>query len=383
MLNKSVTVIDVRSSEITAVVAERGVNNTFIIKSSFTAPYDGYAEGKFLDVNGFGEALASVVRRTLAACGDKVRTVYVGVPGEFTLVRVTDNVISFSSLKKVSRQDVRALENASAPAPEKGLRLITSGCLYYVLSDMRRVVSPVGMLTDSLRGRLCHYLASTVYTECVESVLSQFGGINKINFLPAVHAEAMYLIAPEKRDEYAVLFDFGYISSTYSVICGNGVVYSESFSLGAGHLALYLTETMEMPYDVAVAMLEKVNLNSREGASAMLEYSWQDKFYRYPAAEVKEKLREALDGICETIEECRQNFTERNTDYKTLYVTGESALKIRGAVDHVSGRLVTNVSVIAPQVPYYDKPEFSSLFSLMDMALKDRESHSLFGFLNK
>ena len=77
MLNKSVTVIDVRSSEITAVVAERGVNNTFIIKSSFTAPYDGYAEGKFLDVNGFGEALASVVRRTLAACGDKVRTVYV------------------------------------------------------------------------------------------------------------------------------------------------------------------------------------------------------------------------------------------------------------------------------------------------------------------
>ena len=113
---------------------------------------------------------------------------------------------------------MRALENASAPAPEKGLRLITSGCLYYVLSDMRRVCFPVGMLTDSLRGRLCHYLASTVYTECVESVLSQFGGINKINFLPAVHAEAMYLIAPEKRDEYAVLFDFGYISSTYSVI---------------------------------------------------------------------------------------------------------------------------------------------------------------------
>ena len=48
----------------------------------------------------------------------------------------------------------------------------------------------------------------------------------------------MYLLAPEKRDEYAVLLDFGYISSTYSVACGNGVVYSESFSLGTGHLAL-------------------------------------------------------------------------------------------------------------------------------------------------
>lgn len=38
MLNKSVAVVDVRSSDITAVVAERGVNNTFVIKSKFSSP---------------------------------------------------------------------------------------------------------------------------------------------------------------------------------------------------------------------------------------------------------------------------------------------------------------------------------------------------------
>ena len=380
MLNKSVTVIDVRSSEVTAVVAERGVNNTFIIKSSFTAPYEGYAEGQFLDANSFCDALSSVVRRTLSACGDKAGSVYVGVPGEFTCVSVTENVISFSSLKKVARSDVRALKNASLPQDRKGWKLIRSGCLYYVLSDMRRVVEPVGMLTDSLRGRLCHYICSTVFTDMVESVLDRFRGISSVNYIPTVHAEALYLIPPEQRDEYAVLFDFGYISSTYSVICGNGVAYSESFSLGAGHLALYLTEVMDMPYEVATAMLGMVNLNSKDASSANLEYSWQGRYYKYPASEVKEKLREALDGICETIEECRQNFSERNTDYKTLCVTGESALAVRGATDHISGRLVRNISVIAPGVPYYDKPKFSSLFSLIDMALKDRENASFFSF---
>lgn len=380
MLNKSVAVIDVRSSEITAVVAERGVNNTFIIKSSFTSEYDGYAEGQFLDVNGFDQALASVVKRTLSACGDKVKSVYVGVPGEFTQVVNSDNVISFSSLKKVTRSDVKALESVSLPSVRKGWRLIRSGCLYYVLSDMRRVVSPVGMLTDSLRGRLCHYLCSSAYCDCVENCLLKFGGIAEINFIPSVHAEAMYLIPPEKRDEYAVLFDFGFISSSYSVICGNGVAYSESFSLGAGHLALYLTEVMEMPYEVALAILSNVNLNSKEGAATMLEHSFGGRLYRYTASEVKEKLREALDGICETIEECRQNYTERNLDYKTLYMTGESALTVRGASDHISGRLVRTVSVISPQIPYYDKPQFSSLFSLIDMALKDRESKSFFRF---
>ena len=381
MLNKSVAVVDVRSSEITAVVAERGVNGTFVIKSKFSSGYDGYAEGQLIDVRSFSDALRFVVKSTLNACGDKVRALYVGVPGEFTNVVVTDNVISFSSMKKVGSSDVKALGASSVPPQKKGWRLVRSGCLYYVLSDMRRVVEPVGMLTDSLRGRLCHYLCSSAFCECVENALEQFGGITKINFIPSVHAEAMYLVPPEKRDEYAVLCDFGFISSTYSVICGNGVVFSESFSLGTGHLALYLMETLDVPYDVALSMLGKVNLNAREGAAAMVEQQGGDgKTYRFPASELKEKLREGLDGICEAIEECGRGFTEKNTDYKTLYMTGESALSLRGAADHISGRLVRTVSVISPQIPYYDKPQFSSLFSLLDTALKDKENSSFLRF---
>lgn len=135
-----------------------------------------------------------------------------------------------------------------------------------------------------------------------------------------------------------------------------------------------------MPYQVALELLEKVNLNSKDSPGAALEEQFEGKFYRFTASEVKEKVREALDGICETIEECRRNFTEKNTDYKTLYLTGESALAVRGAADHISGRLVQTVTVIAPQIPYYDKPQYSSLFSLVDMALTDAEKSSV---LNK
>ena len=380
MLNKSVALIDVRSSEITAVVAERGVNKTFIIKSSFTANYDGYAEGQFLDARGFGEALASVMKRTLAACGDRAGTVWVCVPGEFTRIVNTDNVLSFQGTRKVKRADIVSLERSSLPEAGKGWELVRSGCLYYVLSDMRRIVDPVGMLTDSLRGRLCHYLCSSSFCECVRNALSQFRSVSAVNFIPAVHAEAMYLIPPERRDEYAVLLDLGFISSSYSVACGNGVVYSESFSLGTGHIAVYLMESLGVPYQVALELLEKVNLNSKDSPGTALEEQFEGKFYRFTASEVKEKVREALDGICETIEECRRNFTEKNTDYKTLYLTGESALAVRGAADHISGRLVQTVTVIAPQIPYYDKPQYSSLFSLVDMALTDAEKSSV---LNK
>ena len=54
-----------------------------------------------------------------------------------------------------------------------------------------------------------------------------------------------------------------------------------------------------------------------------------------------------------------------------MLVTGEGIKVVRGTADHLAGRLVKNVDVIAPKVPYYDKPHFSSMLSLLNMALED------------
>jgi hypothetical protein len=84
---------------------------------------------------------------------------------------------------------------------------------------------------------------------------------------------------------------------------------------------------------------------------------------------LRDLIREGLDGICETIEECRQAYTGKDLSGKTLYVTGEGINAIRGAAEHLSSRLVTQVEVISPNLPYYDKPQFSSIFSLLAAAL--------------
>ncbi len=47
MRNKSVAVLDIRSAEIVAAVAQKGVNNTFILKSKYALPYDGFAPLRF------------------------------------------------------------------------------------------------------------------------------------------------------------------------------------------------------------------------------------------------------------------------------------------------------------------------------------------------
>ena len=64
MQKTQVAVIDVGSSKITAMVGERGVNKTFIIKARKDYPYEGFADGEFFD--------AASVKKILFSAADFV-----------------------------------------------------------------------------------------------------------------------------------------------------------------------------------------------------------------------------------------------------------------------------------------------------------------------
>ena len=371
MRKKSVAILDIRSLEITAVVGERGVNNTFIIKSKYSCAYDGYAEGEMVDENSFLSAVKDVVKSTVALGG--IKTFYVGVPAEFTRVVQSDKVMSFPSAKKITFDDCEYLAGMSMPEDSKDYRTIRHSCMYYVLSDKRKMIDPVGTISDSLHGKFCFYQCSNKFINSISNAFKEISAVTDIKLIPSVYAEAIYLIPPEQRDECAVLFDLGYISSSYSVVHGNGIAFCESFSIGIGHLAVYLMTELDIPFEVASALLSQLNLNAKETLGGSIECMYEGKNYKYSAIILRDKVREGLDGICETIEECIQSFKGKNLDSKPMFITGESVKTVRGTVEHISNRLVKNIEVIAPQVPYYDKPQFSSLLSLLDTALTDEE----------
>lgn len=369
MRNKSVAVLDVRSTEICAAIAEKGVNNTFIIKSKYSRPYEGYAEGELLDVDDFVKAVNEAVTKTLSSVSAPVKEIFVSVPGEFTSAVQTDKVLAFQSAQRISSRHIAAITANSAPAEKRGETLIGNGALYYVLSDKRKLSDPIGMTSDSLRARLVFFTCKTVFIDTVKRALGGFTSLKTLHFYPQEQMEGQYLFNAEQRDGYSALFDFGAISSTFSVIYGRGVAYSESFSVGVYHVAVLLMEALDIPYNVAVALIKQVNLNARDRQSATEEYFDNGNKYSFSATELRSLIREGLDGVCEMVEACIQSFADKDMTGAPVYITGEGVGVIRGATEHFSARLVTSVEVAAPKIPYYDKPQFSSLFSLLFAAL--------------
>ena len=378
MSRKSVTVLCVESSEITALTGERGVNNTFVFQGMQTEKYDGFADGQFFDPAKLKEAVFAALDGMELSCGGGTKEVFVGVPGEFVKVVNRRHLISFQRKRRVTSADIDLLYQKGSADGQSG-EFICRGSVFFVTSDKRRSIDPVGMISDSMEGYLSYFFADVRFCELFRNILSEYG-IRKVNFLPLSLAEALYLIPSEVRDEYAILLDVGYISMTFSVVCGNGIVFQNAYSVGGGHVAAHIMDDCGISFEAAEAMLRKVNLSSRDDAESKLEYSGKSENYTLSLGEVKEKVKEGLDIGCEAVNHSLELCDDRNLEYKPILLTGGGITGIRGAREHISGRLNKVVEIVTPKLPYYNKAAQSSLLSLLDMALRTKRER---GFIRK
>ena len=376
---RSVAVLDVRSSAVTALVGERGVNNTFVFRGVHTEKYDGFADAEFFDLQGLQRAVFACLGAVEHACGSRIRDIYVGVPGEFVKVVTKRCFMSFQSKRRITPYDIGALFDNGLTERENGFSLIRRSAVCYYTSDKRRTIDPVGMISDSLEGYLSYFFADDRFLDIFRNMLSEYG-VRKSEFLPVSLAEALYLIPSEARDEYAILLDVDEMSMTFSVVCGNGITYQSACSAGGGHVTaqLYRDGETDIPFDIAEAMIGKINLSSRDEGDSVVEYVDKMRSFTLSMRFLKDRVKEGLDLLCEVINKCLELCGDRNIDYKPILLTGGGITGIRGAREHLSGRLNKVVEIIAPNLPYYNKAAQSSLLSLLNMALQTKRENNFF-----
>ena len=367
MQKKQVAVLDVGSSNITAVVGERGINKTFLIKGEGCFEYDGFTNGEFLDVDTFKSAVLSAVQLLKKTLRSSLDTVYVGVPGDFTRVLVKDSQISFPKKKRITEEDVDTLFDAAFILQNSKYTLINRSAIVYELDDCRRLANPVGEASEILKGKLSFVLCNNYFLDIVRTAL-KVGGVENVEFVSSALAQAMYLVSAETRDRIAEIVDVGYISTTFTLIQGDGIIYQKSFDYGGGFITASLTERLDMQFSDAEEIKKKVNL-SRASAYGLDIIDDENGRY-YNVEEVKETIKDSLDILCENISSAIEDSGYVIPEYVPLMITGGGIALIRGAKEHVSSRLNCVVEILAPSIPLMEKPNKASVLSLLDLALE-------------
>ena len=367
MGRKSVTVLDIRSSEVSVVVGERGVNNTFVFKASKTEPYDGYDDAAFFDKDRLSDAIFRALTAVEQICGERVRELYVGVPGAFTRVVPKEQELGFPKKRRIGQKEIDALF-LSGREDEKGWRFMRATSMIFVTGDNRRVVDPTGLSSAVLSGVLSYFYCSDYFAKTLESIFADMK--IALRFLPAQLAMASYLIPSETRDEYALFFDAGFMSSTLCVLMGNGILSQQTYFVGKGQIAVKLMQRFALPYDAALALLGRANLFTRDHAGET-EFTYRGETYEIDLDALVETVKEGLDEICEAIGGFLEECSGKELDSKPLYVSGEGLCDVRGALEHISKRVSRICEPLAPDLPYYNKPAMSSRIALVDMAYDD------------
>ena len=367
MRNKQVAIIDFGSSEIRAVVGEKGVNQTFIIKAKKTFAYDGYTSNTFLSPEQVKSVLLDVgdFFKNTGKITDNV--VYVGVPSNFTQIFNKDCQISFDKSKKITEDDVEKLYDSAFVNSNANRTLINRSAIIYELNDYRRLAYPVGMQSNLLKGKLSFVVCDNYFVNAVKPSL-EFNGY-KAEFVSCSLAQSMYLLDEETRDRLAVLVDVGYITTSFSVIQGDGIIYEKTFDYGGGYITAALTEQLDVDFNLAETLKRKVNLSGVASNSSLdVVYDGNGKYYN--AEQLRDIIKSSIDELCENISFCLDDLPFILPDYVPIKITGGGICFIRGAKERIASRLGVSVETVSPSVPLMNNPLDSTILSLLDIALK-------------
>lgn len=389
MKNESVAILDIRSNEVSFSLGARGVNGTFSFSDTCAMPYEGCLFSGFLDEASFQKAVASVITSVKQRYDGTVEGVYVGVPSAFTTVQTMGHTISFSSKRKISEQDVDALFESGFNELLATERCVRRSAMYYTLGDNRKYFSAedlYGVSTNVLKGALCYYFVNEEFYKIINEILNGFG-FTSVRFLPSTLAQAEYLLTKKRREGYAFLLDLGFLTSSISVLYGDGIVHEETFDCGVATVLVDLMKAFDIDYETAEEILLAANIS---GGAVPSEMRWtlEREDRSFSVAEINDVIKYSLDNLCEKVDGF---FAQRYKDKaptalaaNPICITGEGIVYLKGGAEHISRRLNRLTEIVSPDLPYYDKPTFSSRIGLLNMATgeikKKKWFHKIFKF---
>ncbi|MBR3804622.1 MAG: hypothetical protein IKJ14_04700 [Clostridia bacterium] len=369
MFNDCVATLNIGSADLTLSVAERSVNGAFFFRAIESVNYYPYYDGEFYDVKELELKIATLFNDLISRSDvSKISTVFVGVPGEFSKILTKNYKITYGKVRKIQEVDVRYLFDTAFQDDDTEYKLVNRSASYFVV-DNYKTHEPIGKKASSLSARIFFGLVINHFVEVLTSILTKLGVLD-VKFILQDYADVMYLFSTEERDDCKLLINVGYSSSTLSIACGDGLLHSKSFPLGGGMISAYLSDGLGCEFKVAEALKNKLNLGlkDRESATYIVAHPEFGEF-AFSRNESNKIAKSVLDDIGENCDKAVSSCTLKVPSDIEVAFTGEGICSVRGAVEYMAARLGVFPTVKAPQVPHYDKPNFTSRLALIDTAL--------------
>ncbi|MBR2989176.1 MAG: hypothetical protein IKC64_05590, partial [Clostridia bacterium] len=296
------TALDFGSEKVTAIIGTRGTNGTINVKGLGVKNYDGFLNGEWLNPDALAETIEGALLEATSVADIAVKRVYVSVPGEFCDVVCKEVGLALNRKRKVTANDLFTLmENGDDF--DSDVEVINVQPVYYTLDNDLRLVQPEGQVTTKISGFLSYVTAKTSFTTTVREILNKLG-ISSIEFVSSPLAEALVLFDEPKRDGTAILVDVGYLTTSVSIVKGDGLLMLKTFSLGGGFITGDLAEQFSVPFADAEKLKRKAILTLSPEQGEEYEVAGKNGLIRFNARDVNDIMTARITHIATMVKKC-------------------------------------------------------------------------------
>ncbi|MBQ0017039.1 MAG: hypothetical protein KBT30_00225 [Clostridiales bacterium] len=371
-------VLDFGSSKITAMIGERGVNNTFNIRGTGEVEYAGFYDGEFVEVENLYSAIESTISKAQTNSGVEISSIFVGVPAEFSYVETKSASLNFNKRTKIGSEEIYSFfDMATETAKVENNVIINRSPVHFMLDDNIKCMDPKGQVSSKLSGLISFVYAENKFVNLIDKILKNMN-IENIIYVSSALSESIYILDPEVRDTGAILIDCGYITTSVAFVKGDGLVGLDSFSLGGGHITADLSEVLKTSFKDAEVLKRKVVLSLDASDDDFYEITESSGTITPVSAKLTNEIVGArMDMIASYISKSITSLKGDYSGYLPIYLTGGGICYLKGGKDYLSKSLGANIEVVVPQVPQLNRPHFSSVLGLLDLALNQVSSKKL------
>ncbi|MGN1200760.1 MAG: cell division FtsA domain-containing protein [Candidatus Caccovivens sp.] len=372
MARDCVTVVEIGSSKLNAVVAQRGVNGIFNIKAKASIQYAGFFEGEFIEKALLEDAVKTLFASLQSVYKKPITKIFVGVPAEFSKVTQTSAQLNFRYKHSVSQKDIETLKNEAADnVYVEGMEVLSASPIYFTLDDNRKTNDPTKLKVNKISAEISIILAQSSFINLFNKIWTRLG-IEQVEYLSEPLCEAMFVVDKVERERTCIVIDVGARSTSVAFVKGDGLTNLTSFSMGGSYITSDLSEACGISYQDASALKRQIVLSLQGGKDDFYELATLGgKVLKIPLSYANEAVCYRLELIATTVNECIRLFAKEYVPYYPIYLCGAGLSKIKGGKDFFAKCIGRNIAYGVPPIPAMDKPEHSSLLGLLNMALDE------------
>ncbi len=368
MAKNEIAVLDFGSSKISVYVAEKNVNDFFVIKSIGTCEYAGFMDGEFIEPENLENAIKCAINDAELSLPKKIKKLNIGVPTQFCICETREIGINFNTRVKIKQSHIDKLfESDNENSFAESHSVINKSPLYFMLDDGSKILDPIGAYSTKLFVNESVIYAENKFINFLDKKLTNIG-IFDYNLYSCDLSEANYLIDASSRQEGAYLVDCGYINTSAVSVLGEGVVNLNCFSIGGGHITSDLSEVLGISFGSAEELKRQINLNIDAIQSDFYVVKVKNENKAFSVKKVNDIVLARLDMLAEVLKSVFENFEKKIKINSSVYLTGGGISYIRGAKEYLSRVVGKNFKVVMPKPVQLKKPELSSVISLLYVA---------------